>query len=264
MRISKRIYFVIFFFLSIIQANAQEVSIKFHYLGHASFLIIFDDSISVLTDYGKPNAFLNYGWNSPIFDIGDFQPTIVTYSHPHPDHYDSTRTPSHAKFILKNGDSLGTGNLTIIPIPTSEYNDSAKDNTSYLFLYKGIKILHLGDCQANIFNIDSAKDKAYVKNTIPTDCDVVLMPIESIRKFIPQTKQFIELIHLKIIIPMHYWSREYKSEFLNFLEKNNDSNDIKYKVIHCNGSNYTYRKMDSAASIEVIDLDPSSFNEKNR
>ena len=70
---------------------AQDASVTFHYLGHSSFLIFFDNESSVLTDYGKENAWADYGWDSPIYDIGDFRPDIITYSHYHEDHFDSTR-----------------------------------------------------------------------------------------------------------------------------------------------------------------------------
>ena len=47
--------------------RARESSVQFHYLGHSSFLILFDNGISILTDYGKPNAWVEYGWDSPIY-----------------------------------------------------------------------------------------------------------------------------------------------------------------------------------------------------
>jgi len=68
-----------------------EVSI--HYLGHSSFILQFDNGISVLTDYGTSNC---WGLTSPIYDIGEFVPTILTYSHRHADHYNEDRKPEGA------------------------------------------------------------------------------------------------------------------------------------------------------------------------
>jgi L-ascorbate metabolism protein UlaG (beta-lactamase superfamily) len=239
--------------------HAQKPRVNFHYLGHSSFLIFFDNGLSVLTDYGKPNAWLEYGWDSPISDIGDFQPTILTYSHTHDDHYDSTRIPDKTKYILKSADSLILADLTVTPILTSEDDLTNKSNTSYLFNYKGISILHLGDCQANIMNIDSIDNQKYIKNNLPTDCDIVLMPVEGKSKFIPQTEKFIDLIKPKTLIPMHYWSDKYKSEFLDYLVRENTDSNKKYKIINSNESFFEYHKSADTDSILIIDIFPSNF-----
>ena len=67
-------------------------------MGHSSFIIQFDNGISILTDYGKYNAWVQWGWDSPIHDIGDFVPDIMTYSHTHhEDHYDVDRIFQNVK-----------------------------------------------------------------------------------------------------------------------------------------------------------------------
>lgn len=251
---------VIFFILFNLNSYAQKDSVQFYYLGHSSFLIFFGNEISVLTDYGNPNAYIDYGWDSPIYDIGEFHPTIITYSHLHDDHYDSTRIPSQTKYILNNTDTIRIKNLLIYPILTSEDNVSIKNNISYLFKYKGITILHLGDCQANIINIDSLDNLNYIKENIPVDCDVVLIPIEGKSKFIPQVEKFIELIHPKIIIPMHYWSDEYKLDFLNYIESKDIANGTRYRIVKIINSRYIYTKSENNDSISVINVYPSKFN----
>jgi L-ascorbate metabolism protein UlaG (beta-lactamase superfamily) len=243
-----------------LRSQTQNDSVKFYYLGHSSFLILFDNEFSVLADYGKPNAYFEYGWNSPIYDIGDFQPTFVTYSHLHDDHYDSTRVPVHARYVLKNADTLKRNNLTVYPILTSEDNISIFNNHSFFLNYNGIKILHLGDCQANIINIDSIDNENYIKNNIPLDCDVILTPIEGTSKFIPQLEKFIKLIHPKVVIPMHYWSNEYKFDFLNYLEKKNFVDRSKYRIFRNINSIYTYRKSENDDSVSIIDVYPSKLN----
>jgi len=60
-----------------------EPLLRFHYLGHSSFVLRFADGVSVLTDYGKSNAF---GLESPIHDLGDLHPDVVLYSHHDEDH----------------------------------------------------------------------------------------------------------------------------------------------------------------------------------
>ena len=249
-------------FLLVISSQAQNVSIRFHYLGHSSFLIVFDDEISILTDYGKPNAWVEYGWNSPIYDIGDFTPTIVTYSHLHADHFDSTRIPKEVKYILKKSDTLNINYITIKSILTSENDLKLKNNTSYLFNYKGLEVLHLGDCQANIINIDSVENRKYIESNIPFSCDIVLLPIESTSKFIPQVEKFIELIHPKVVIPMHYWSDDYKLEFLKYTEEKAISEKKKYRTLKLDCAEYIYTKSERNDSIFIVDMERSKLISK--
>ena len=68
----------------------SEVGI--HYLGHSSFVLSFDNGVDIVTDYGKENAWLEWGWDSPIHSIGDLIPKVMTYSHTHCDHYDQNRS----------------------------------------------------------------------------------------------------------------------------------------------------------------------------
>ena len=237
--------------------RVDEPVIHIHYLGHSSFVIDFDGKISVLTDYGKPNAYLEYGWDSPISSVGDYIPTIATYSHSHDDHFDSTRLPEGVRYILKNSDSLSIDDLSITPISTKERK--SVPNTSFLFDYKGIKVLHLGDCQENIISIDSVENLKYLEGKIPVSCDIVLVPIEGVSKFIPQVEKFIDFIHPSVIIPMHYWSDEYKSEFLNYVKDKATIEKKKYKVLKFEGSDYSYVKPERADSVLIIDINRSSL-----
>jgi len=90
-----------------------EPEVKVHYLGHASFLLQFDNGVSVLTDYGTSNC---WDLSSPIYDIGDFMPTILTYSHRHDDHYNVSRKPAGVEYILEGMDSLNIDGLSIRPV----------------------------------------------------------------------------------------------------------------------------------------------------
>ena len=257
----KKIKVWIFICLTILLfcCRSQNTTIRFFYLGHSSFLIFFDEKTSVLTDYGKANAWIDYGWDSPVNNIGDFIPTVITYSHTHDDHYDSTRIPGDVDYILKSPDTLTVNNLYILPVATSENDIHEKNNTSYLFEYEGIKIMHLGDCQANIINVDSADNKKYIKNNIPADCDVLLMPIEGTSKYIPQAESFINIVQPKIIIPMHYWSEAYKKDFFDYLHNQKDK---KYRIVNLNTSEFVYTYREKTDSIYVININPSEFNNK--
>lgn len=262
MKISKILIPFTFSLVSIL-VPAQSESVRFHYLGHASFVLLFDNEVSVLTDYGKPNAYLEYGWSSPVYDIGDFQPTICTYSHSHDDHYDPTRISRENSSILNKADTLLFNDLTIYPILTSEHDISVKDNRSFLIIYKGMKILHLGDCQANIIHVDSVESENFIKQNIPLDCDVVLMPIEGKSQFIPQLKQFIEIIHPKTVIPMHYWSNEYKQDFLDYLRNDNFMSETRFKITSSDNSKFIYDGTTASDTIiHIISISPSDFHNR--
>ncbi len=233
--------------------------VQIHYLGHASFIISFDNGTSVLTDYGKPNAYLEYGWDSPIHDIGEFTPDIMTFSHFHDDHYDSTRIPAGVEHILKEDKKMTSTGLSISPILTSEKDISVTDNISYLIKYGDLKILHLGDCQANILHIDSTTNREFIEKVIPKNCDVVLLPIESTSMFIPQAAEFIDLIKPGAVIPMHYWSNTYKSGFIDYMQNRNQENKQKYKIVTTNSSVYRFSKQAEDDIIDIIDMNPSAY-----
>ena len=48
-----------------------EPLLRFHYLGHSSFVLRFADGVSVLTDYGKSNAFGLESFQEGFFEIQD-------------------------------------------------------------------------------------------------------------------------------------------------------------------------------------------------
>ena len=86
--------------------KAQDV-VDIHYLGHSSFVLEFDNGITIVTDYGHYNAWVDGGWDSPIYDFGDLIPDVMTYSHTnHADHYDPDRIPNGVSFILTEFDTL--------------------------------------------------------------------------------------------------------------------------------------------------------------
>lgn len=201
----------------VISTNISSQSITIHYLGHSAFILKFDD-INVVTDYGKPNAWKQWGWDSPISGIGDLVPNIMIYSHLHEDHYDSTRIPNEVDFILKNGEGLVYKDLVISSIPSCEDQFGDFNNTSYLFSYKGYKILHTGDIQTMIANIENDTIAEYFTSNYPKNIDVLIMPIEGKIKYIKETYQFIKLLQPKNIIPTHYWSIDYLNEFIDFIE----------------------------------------------
>ncbi len=250
---------IIFIFCSFATLSIKAEVLKIHYLGHSAFVLEFDNGITVVTDYGEPNAWLQWGWDSPINDIGDLVPNVMTYSHTnHEDHYDPTRIPEGVEHILMNTDSLTVSGLTITPIRVCESNINVEDNTAFLFSYKGFKFLHLGDAQAQIKNIRNPDVKNHIAEIIPDSLDLLFMTIEGPTQFIEEAEEFVDLVKLKRIIPMHYWSEEYLQEFCNYLRLQNDSGKT-YQINEVGNAKYDINETDQPQPIEVVCLTRSSF-----
>lgn len=242
-----------------ILAQENEHVVKIHYLGHSAFVLQFDNGINIVTDFGEPNAWLQWGWDSPIHDIGDLIPDVMTYSHTHhEDHYDPERIPEGVEYILTGDDSLNINGIEITPIRVCESDLNNEDNTAFLFIYHEIKILHLGDAQIQIMNIEENDVKNHMLQILPESLDLLLMTIEGQSKFIPEAELFIDLFQPKRIIPMHYWSGEYKSDFLLYLEDQNNSGK-NYQIERINGSDFELNQSEIVTPVKVISLERGPF-----
>ncbi len=240
--------------------NESGTVLKIHYLGHSSFVLQFDNDITVVCDYGHYNAWAP-AWDSPIHDIGDLVPNIMTYSHTHADHYDPDRIPDGVQFILFKQDSLEIDGLEIKPIRVCESNINIEDNTAYLFSYRGMKFLHLGDAQAQIMNIENDEVQNHIKEIIPDSLDMLFMTIEGTQGFIEEVETYIDLLKPKRIIPMHYWSTDYKMEFLSFLSYQASIGNANYEIVETPGSKYDILEEEYATPVKVISLIRSEFSQ---
>ena len=127
-----------------------------------------------------------------------------------------------------------------------------------------LRILHLGDCQANIIHIADAENREHIRQTFSGRYDLALVPIESQEKFIPQAEAFLDLLRPRRAIPIHYWSEAYWDEFLAYLEAQNGTDGKRYEVERVQGPSYTllgdtHGGDGDSDAIKVICLDRAPF-----
>jgi L-ascorbate metabolism protein UlaG (beta-lactamase superfamily) len=229
---------------------------RIHYLGHAAFVLRFENGHSILMDYGASNA---YGLGSPVFDISGAEPSIVTYSHDHPDHCRPGATFTAAR-VLAGGGSLALDGITIRSIRTCEESIETPDNASFVIMYGGFRILHLADAQAYIAAIDDPVVKHKVKARYPDNYDLVFMTIDGRTEIAGQAAAFLDLLSPARAIPMHYWSREAKTDFLAELERLNRQGrgrSPRFTIAEPGGSDFSLNADSPAFGTRVISLEPS-------
>ena len=234
-------------------AQTPDPEIKIHYLGDSAFVLQFDNGINIVTDYGKENAWVAWGWDSPINDIGILIPDVMTYSHHHEDHYDPSRIPQGVTHILSGLDSLSIEGIEINPIRTCETGINVESNTSFIFEYKGLKICHLGDAQAQIIAIDNPLVIYKMLSNFPDQFDLLFMTIDGQQQFVSRAETFVELLNPKRIVPMHYWSENYLQEFIRYLE---DQNNVgkNYQINEIGEAQYDLYLNENVDPIQVITL----------
>jgi len=235
-------------------ATPPEPDIHIHYLGHSAFVFQFDNGVSVLTDYGQSHA---YGLDSPIYDVVDFQPTIVTYSHHHPDH--DRGATFHTDHVLDGLDALTLEGISLQPVLTTE--KAREDNTSYLITYMGFTILHLGDAQGDISRIGQEDVRQHLKEIFPEPVDLLLVPIGWTQHIIQEAEATVALLQPRQVIPIHYWSPEEKANFLAHLAARNEGAGASYHIQEIGSAEYDIW-IDGAevTPIQVISLEPAPFS----
>lgn len=255
-----------FAFLLVGCSPAPEVSV--HYLGHASFVLKFGDGPVVLTDYGESNA---YGLDSPIHGLGEMVPDIVTLSHEHADHAGG-ELPEGIGTLLDTDQAFSQGSLTITPVPTHETTLLRPDNLGFLFEYRGLKILHMGDCQGLIvalrggalspdggrYDLEGIRELA--ETIYPDHYDLVLLPIGSTDNILAEAAEFAGFLDAEIIVPMHYWSPDDKAAFLERMADRLDPGGQPYDSREVGGATLTLGpEAETMGPVKVLGLTPAPY-----
>jgi L-ascorbate metabolism protein UlaG (beta-lactamase superfamily) len=239
-----------------------------HYLGHAAFILEFGDGTMVLTDYGESNA---YGLDSPVHGLGGVVPDIVTQSHEHADHAGG-EIPEGVATTLTGEEVFSSRGLTITPIPTHERSLTLADNSSFLFDYRGLKILHLGDCQGLMVALRGgvlgpggsrySREQVgeLIRSIYPDTYDLVLLPIGYTDNIVAEAAEFAGFLDARVMVPMHYWSEGEKTEFLERMGGRLDASGEPYDSRETGRA--TLRVVptpDSGEGTQVLGLTPAPF-----
>jgi L-ascorbate metabolism protein UlaG (beta-lactamase superfamily) len=243
-------------------AGETDSILHIHYIGHCAFILRFNNNISVVTDYANSYPYYSAAYNSPIYNIYDSVPDVATYSHRHTDHYAPGRLPKGVNRILENLDSMEIEGLRIHPVRTSEANTSTPDNSSFIFQYKGFTVVHTGDLTANMKALEDPGQKSHLRELFPDSVDVLLCIIDGVSSFIPEAEAFIDFLHPKIVIPMHYWTPATKISFLNYLQNENVKNGKNYQIVETGNADFAISENDATPNfIRVVSLNPYPYGQ---
>lgn len=249
---------LLLFFLTVLSCTHSGPAVTLHYLGHSCVFLDFEGKVSVLCDYGMKNAYLEWGWDSPIYDAGEPGPDIITYSHAHNDHFDPERAEKYNAVILSDMTDTTIKRLSIKTFESSENDISKYDNLSFLFTYKNLRVLHLGDCQADIMMINDPAVAWNIEERYPKGCDILIMPIEGTQQYILQAVKMVELLEPKVLIPTHFWSHAYKLEFLNEIEGQYKKKGKSIFIPGKYDTKFHYQKKDIGTELVIPNLIPAA------
>lgn len=164
---------------------------KLHYYGHSCFG--FDDgTFSIIIDPYKDNSVPNLTLDNNL------KANLVLCSHSHDDH------DAVDKVNIINT----SNNIDVIKIHSfhdKRHGLERGDNIIHVIKKNGLKIVHLGD----LGDINSIEDINLIKNS-----DVLLIPINGFYTIGPkEAVELINLINPKLVIPMHYYKKEFNSGY---------------------------------------------------
>ena len=161
--------------------------------GHSCFTLISQDGILVFDPYKKHCV--------PGLELPDLEADVVLCSHNHDDH--------NAKELVIL--SQNKSSFQIQKIETYHDNQKGKlrgKNIVHIVQTEDMKVVHMGDigCDFDMKDI--------------LNCDVLLIPIGGYYRIDTKTAlQFIQKIHPRIVIPMHYRSNDFGYDVLSTVDE---------------------------------------------
>jgi len=231
-----------------------------HYLGKASFILQFRNGISVVTDYDLSGTSDS---ETPLYAFKDVLLDIATCSRWN---LDSSRAECRPDVVhvltqasFQGSENLCINGLKITPVLTSKR--TAQDNVSFVFAYRNLTIIHLGDVLKDLAHIHEHATQLYFKRVFPKFIDLLLLPIGRSNEFFETLTAFIDLLRPRRVIPMQYQSPRTKEAFLEFLAQQNATGGTQYQFEQVRSAQYTLASGITVSSpIMIISLDPQPFS----
>ncbi|NQT48247.1 MAG: MBL fold metallo-hydrolase [Chloroflexi bacterium] len=158
------------------------------WLGHSCFRIRGRGATLVTDPYSET---VGYMWPDPTADI-------VTISHGHDGHNDSSRINGDAKIVSRPGEyEIKEVLITGLPgFHDSEQGNLRGKNIMYLIEMEEVTFCHLGD----LGHLPSSRQVEELSNT-----DVLFVPVGGISTTDARmASQIVRLLSPKVVIPMHY------------------------------------------------------------
>ena len=162
---------------------------KIKWLGHATFTIISDTGIKIITDPYTPTEKLNY---SEINESAD----IVTVSHDHLDHNNIASVRGKPAVVRGNTDIKGIKFNGILTYHDEAQGEKRGANTIFFFEVDGVKVCHLGD----LGHLLTDKQVTEIG-----EVDILFVPVGGFYTIDASVaNQVCNQLKPRVIIPMHF------------------------------------------------------------
>ena len=185
-------------------ADTTPDGLRITFIGHASFLIETPQGVRAVTDYNGVN-------------VPEDPPDIATMNHAHSTHYTDHPDP-RIKYVLHGWRDDGKPaqidlvyrDLHVSNLPTNirDWNGGTEyyGNSIFVFESAGLCVAHL----SHLHHLLTEQDVATLGHI-----DVVMAPVDGIYTMSqPDMVKVLDELQPRVVLPMHYPSREVLDEFL--------------------------------------------------
>jgi L-ascorbate metabolism protein UlaG (beta-lactamase superfamily) len=184
--------------------DAAPDGLRISFLGHASFLIETPQGVRAVTDYNGVN-------------VPDDPPDIATMNHAHSTHYTDHPDPriKHVLHGWRDDGKPAEIDLTYRDLHVSNLPTNIRDwqggteyygNSIFLFESAGLCVAHL----SHLHHLLTGQDLAALGHV-----DVVMAAVDGIYTMSqPDMVKVLDELQPRIVMPMHYFSREVLEQFL--------------------------------------------------
>ena len=188
----------------VVLAGTARDGLRITFLGHASFLIETPQGVRAVTDYNGIN-------------VPEDPPDIATMNHAHATHYTDHPDP-RIKYVLHGWRDDGKPaqidlmyrDMQVSNLPTNirdwQGGTEYYGNSIFVFESAGLCVAHL----SHLHHLLTGQDLAALGHI-----DVVMAPVDGIYTMSqPDMVKVLDDLQPRIVLPMHYFSRDVLEQFL--------------------------------------------------